>query len=134
MIEKKEIYESGEDYLEAILMLSQTLDRVRAIDIVHKLGYSKPSVSIAMKNLKAKGFVEVIRNTITLTPKGLEIAEKMYERHKWVSEFFKTLGVPEDSATSDGCKLEYHFRDDTFNTLKKYFSNTEKLKNYIDSY
>ena len=77
MIEKKEIYESGEDYLEAILMLSQTLDRVRAIDIVHKLGYSKPSVSIAMKNLKAKGFVEVIRNTITLTPKGLEIAEKI---------------------------------------------------------
>ena len=57
MIEKKEIYESGEDYLEAILMLSQTLDRVRAIDIVHKLGYSKPSVSIAKKNLKAKGFV-----------------------------------------------------------------------------
>ena len=75
--------------------------KVRAIDIVHKLGYSKPSVSIAMKNLKAKGFVEVIRNTITLTPKGLEIAEKMYERHKWVSEFFKTLGVPEDIATSD---------------------------------
>lgn len=134
MIEKKEIYESGEDYLEAILMLSQTLDRVRAIDIVHKLGYSKPSVSIAMKNLKAKGFVEVIRNTITLTPKGLEIAEKMYERHKWMSEFFKTLGVPEDIATSDACKLEHHFSDETFNTLKKYFSNTEKLKNYIDSY
>ena len=134
MIEKKEIYESGEDYLEAILMLSQTLDRVRAIDIVHKLGYSKPSVSIAMKNLKAKGFVEVIRNTITLTPKGLEIAEKMYERHKWVSEFFKTLGVLEDIATSDACKLEHHFSDETFNTLKKYFSNTEKLKNYIDSY
>lgn len=134
MIEKKEIYESGEDYLEAILMLSQTLDRVRAIDIVHKLGYSKPSVSIAMKNLKAKGFVEVIRNTITLTPKGLEIAEKMYGRHKWVSKFFKTLGVPEDIATSDACKLEHHFSDETFNTLKKYFSNTEKLKNYIDSY
>ena len=82
MIEKKEIYESGEDYLEAILMLSQTLDRVRAIDIVHKLGYSKPSVSITMKNLKAKGFMKVIKNTITLTPKKLKITKKMYERHK----------------------------------------------------
>ena len=113
------IYESAEDYLEAILMLRERLGMVRSIDVVNELGYSKPSVSVAMKKLRENGFVEMdTGGYITLTPAGEEIAERIYSRHRLLTEFFIRLGVPADVAAADACKVEHDLSEETFEKIK----------------
>ncbi|MCI8526220.1 MAG: metal-dependent transcriptional regulator [Oscillospiraceae bacterium] len=113
------IYESAEDYLEAILMLRERLGMVRSIDVVNELGYSKPSISVAMKKLRENGFVEMdTGGYITLTPAGEEIAERIYSRHRLLTEFFIRLGVPADVAAADACKVEHDLSEETFEKIK----------------
>lgn len=115
------LFESGEMYLETILVLSKDRERVRSIDIVESLQYSKPSVSKAMSRLKAEGYVNVSPSgSITLTENGLAIAEKIYERHQILTKILIHLGVQEEIAASDACKIEHDISDETFEALKKY--------------
>ena len=117
------IQESAENYLETILFLQKRLDKVRSIDIANELNYSKPSVSIAMKNLKQHGYIEIdIDGYIKLSNKGLEIAEKMYERHILLSSWLISLGVNQNTAEEDACKIEHIISEETFNALKKHIN------------
>ena len=98
------IHESAEDYLESILILHQRRGMVRSIDIVNALGYSKPSVSIAMKKLRESGYINMAADgSITLNESGLEIANRVYSRHKAVTKLFEILGVAPDQAAVDAC-------------------------------
>lgn len=115
------IQESGEMYLETILILSKKLDNVRSIDVVEYMGYSKPSVSRAIGLLKSGGFVLVDGNGfLTLTDIGLTYAEKIYERHTILSDILTRLGVSVDIATADACKIEHVISDETFEAIKKH--------------
>jgi Mn-dependent DtxR family transcriptional regulator len=115
------IHESAEDYLEAILMLKFQLGRVRSIDIVNHLGVTKPSVSRAMKLLENDGYIKREMNRyLELTPKGLEIAESMYERHKFLSYFLMAIGDDETTATNDACRIEHVISEQSFVNLKKF--------------
>ena len=115
------IHESAENYLETILMLSKSNPSVRSIDIAHELGYSKPSVSIAMKKLRESGLIVVDENGhIRLTEEGLSIAEEMYERHTLLTRYFTAIGVPEDIAAEDACKIEHALSEVTFEKLKEH--------------
>ena len=119
------LQESGEMYLETILILSQTGD-VRSIDVCDYMGYSKPSVSRAVGILKNGGYITVDRDGyITLTDEGRYIAERTYERHNVLTAFFKAIGVPDETASEDACKIEHDISDETFAALKKFIS--EKL-------
>ena len=114
------IQESAENYLETIFFLNKKLNQVRSIDIVNELNYSKPSVSIAMKNLKNNEYIEIDKNGfITLTQKGLDVAEKMYERHVLLSKWLISLGVNPDIATEDACKIEHVISSESFEAIKK---------------
>ena len=105
------IHESAENYLETILMLSKRLDVVRSIDIAADMRFSKPSVSIAMKNLRQEGFIEVQSGgSIVLTQSGLKIAERIYERHCVIARFLMQLGVEEPVAFEDACKIAVYAR------------------------
>lgn len=116
------IFESAENYLETIYMLSLEKPSVRAIDIVNDLGFSKPSVSIAMKQFRENGYIEVDGDGfITLTEKGLEIALRMYERHEIIARILMAIGVSREAAYTDSCKVEHHISDETFECLKKEF-------------
>ena len=116
--------ESSEDYLESILMLSEQLGKVRSIDIVYKLGYSKPSISIAMKKLREKGLVNMDQDGyITLTDEGLEIARHTYTRHKVLTSFFENIGVAPRTAEEDACKIEHDISEETFDRLKEFMSD-----------
>ncbi len=115
--------ESSEDYLEAILMLREQLGKVRSIDIVYKLGYSKPSISIAMKKLREKGLVNMDADGyITLTDEGLKIARHTYTRHKVLTSFFENIGVNPRTAEDDACKIEHDISEETFKRLREYMS------------
>ena len=118
-------YESKEDYLETILLLSNK-GNVRAIDIVNELHYSKPSVSIDMKKLKEEGLIEIINNNITLTSSGLEIASKVYERHEILTNALMSLGVNKETALIDACKIEHDLTEETFKAIKKYIETIKK--------
>ncbi|SFC41889.1 metal-dependent transcriptional regulator [Ruminococcus albus] len=123
------IQESAENYLESILMISERKGDVRSIDIVNELEFSKPSVSIAMKNLRENGYISVDKDGyITLTDKGMEIAEKMYERHKLFSKLFVSLGVSEATASKDACRVEHILSDETYAAIKKFI----KEKGLVD--
>lgn len=114
------INESAENYLESILMLSQKLDIVRSIDVARELGFSKPSVSVAMKNLRENGSITVAETgAITLTEKGLIIAERTYERHKLLSGWLISLGVAPDTAERDACMLEHDLSVESFEAIKR---------------
>jgi len=116
-----EIRESAEDYLEAILMLSERNVAVRSIDVAAQLGFSKPSVSIAMKKLRENGYVLMDGSGfITLTDSGREIAERTYEKHKLISKIFIQMGVPADVALEDACHIEHALSPETFEAIKKY--------------
>ncbi len=113
--------ESGEMYLETIYMLSKTNPGVRAIDVGEQMGYSKPSVSRAMRLLKDGGFISVAEEGfITLTEKGLAVAEKMYERHTLLTDFLVSLGVDRDVAVEDACKIEHDISEASFEAIKNY--------------
>ena len=113
--------ESGEMYLETIFTLSERLERVRSIDICKEMGYSKPSVSRAMSLLKKGGFVVADTDGyLTLTAAGEEVAEKMYQRHITLTNLLTRLGVSEETAVEDACKIEHHISDESFDAIKKF--------------
>lgn len=115
------VHESGEMYLEAILVLGKKSGFVRAIDVSEYLGYSKPSVSRAMGILKKGEYIVVDKDgSITLTEKGKQIAEKIYERHTVLSKLLMKLGVNEETATADACRLEHAISDESFQAIKNY--------------
>ena len=108
------IHESGENYLEQILMLSKTKDKVRAVDLCASLGYSRPTVSVMLRELRENGFVAVSREGgIALTASGLAVATRMYERHCVVSEVLMALGVSRETALEDACKMEHDLSEET---------------------
>ena len=109
------IHESAEDYLEAILILRERRGTVRSIDIVNELGYSKPSVSIAMKKLRENGYISMAPDgLITLNDSGMEIARRIYHRHRTLTELFALLGVSPQNAAADACKVEHDLSEETF--------------------
>ena len=115
------LLESGEDYLERILMLKEKHGNVRAIDITNSMNFSKPSVSIALHKLSENGYVVIQNNgAIELTEKGLEVATSVYERHKVISTLLMNLGVSEETALEDACKIEHDLSEETFNALKEH--------------
>ena len=115
------IHESGEMYLEAILVLSQKNGFVRSIDVSEYLGYSKPSVSRAMGLLKNGGFITVDKDgSIKLTEEGHAIAQKIYDRHTLLSALLVRLGVDPETASGDACRMEHAISDESFEALKKY--------------
>ncbi len=117
------IQESGEMYLETILILSKDKPDLHAIDISGYMGYSKPSVSRALGILKNEGMITVDDNQhIRLTQEGREIADKIYERHQVLSGFFEHIGVPHEIAIDDACKIEHVLHDETFSKFKKYIT------------
>ena len=114
------LLESGENYLESILVLSLKQKEIHAIDIVNYLGYSKPSVSIMLKKLKDSGYIIINEEShIFLTDKGLEIANKIYNRHKLLKDFLISIGVSEAVAEDDACKIEHDLSDETVEAIKK---------------
>lgn len=115
------LFESGEMYLETILILSQKLNAVRSIDVAEHMSYSKPSVSRAMSILKKGGYIEIdTLGHITLTESGKEVAERIYERHRILSEILMRLGVDEQTATDDACKMEHYISDTSFAAIKEH--------------
>lgn len=115
------IHESAEDYLERILILQKTNGRVISIDIANSMNYSKPSISRAMKNLKNSGYINIDESgVITLTDTGLQIASRIYERHLLLTQYFVNLGVSEEIAKSDACKIEHDLSDETFEAIKRH--------------
>ena len=121
------IHESAEDYLESILVLRERRGQVRSIDVVNELGYSKPSVSIAMKKLRESGYISMDTDgSITLNESGLEIDSRIYGRHKTITRFFVLLGVDPAVAAEDACKVEHDLSDETFSRLKEFVERTEQ--------
>ena len=121
------INESAENYLETILQLSKTLPVVRSVDIANELGFKKSSVSVAMKNLRQKEHITVTdAGFIYLTDSGKVIAEHVYEKHKLLKGWLCALGVPEDIATEDACKIEHVISDKSFEAIKKHVHDFSK--------
>ena len=123
------LQESGEMYLETILVLSKTHPTVRAIDVGEEMGFSKPSVSRALGILKADGYVVSDANGyLTLTDSGRSIAEKIYERHTLLTRYLRMLGVGAETAAEDACKMEHIISDESFNAIKNHVSDMEKMR------
>ena len=121
------IQESGEMYLESIYVLSKKGGLVRSVDVGEYLGYSKPSVSRAVGLLKKGGYVLMDKDgRLTLTDTGLETAKKIYDRHTLLSQVLIKLGVREEVATADACKLEHAISDESFEAIKNFVTNYEK--------
>ena len=115
------IHESAENYLETILVLSKTKSEVRSIDIANELGFSKPSVSVAMKNLRNSGCIVMDdHGHITLTEEGLKIANGVLERHTVISQLLIGLGVDKDIALEDACRMEHVVSQETFEAMRKH--------------
>ena len=126
-----EIHQSAEDYLECILKLSKEKPVVRSIDIAVEMNFSKPSISVAMKNLRTNGYIEMDKSGfITLTDAGLEIAENIYDRHQVLTEGLIALGVNRELAEKDACRIEHDLSPETFAVLREYIcSHIEKENN-----
>ena len=121
-----QVHESAENYLETILILSQRHPQVRSIDIVNELDFSKPSVSVAMKNLRQQGFITMDENGhIKLTSSGKKLAESVYERHTLVTDFLIKIGVNADIAAEDACRIEHVLSPETFAALKNYIAKNK---------
>ena len=121
------IHESAEDYLERILILHEQNDKVIALDIANSFGYSKASVSRAMKNLRENDYITVsVSGNIELTEKGIKVAKRIYERHQLLTEMFERIGVSKEIASKDACKIEHDLSEESWNQIKKYY--TDKLK------
>lgn len=120
------IKESAENYLETILVLKNKNGLVRSIDVATHLGFSKPSVSVAMKSFREEGYITVDQNgSIELTEKGMIIAEEMFERHNIIANALIAIGVEEETAYDDSCKIEHHISKQSFEKIKEYI---EKIK------
>jgi len=114
------LLESGENYLEAILILSNKQSEIHAIDIVNFLNFSKPSVSIMLKKLKDSGYISIDKNShIQLTIQGKNVAEKIYERHTYLTDFLIKIGVDSSTAEEDACKIEHDLSDKSFQAIKQ---------------
>ena len=112
------IQESAENYLETILILHQKNGQVRSVDIASHLNFSKPSVSVAMKNFRENGYIIMDKdNYITLTEEGMRIAQKVFNRHKVISKFLMQIGVNEEDAKNDACKIEHDISPSTFEAI-----------------
>lgn len=117
-----EMHESGENYLETILMLKERMGQVRSIDIANEMGFTKPSISVAMKKLRENGYIEVDEEGyITLKDDGYEIATRIYERHKTVAQLLMLLGVNEETALDDACRMEHDISEESYQSLKKHY-------------
>ena len=120
------IHQSAEDYLETILVLQEQSGQVRSIDIVNRLGYSKPSVSIAMKKLRESGFISMSPDgLITLNESGLEIARQVYSRHKVITKLFVLMGVSEEVAAEDACRVEHDLSPETVERIREFVRQNE---------
>jgi Mn-dependent DtxR family transcriptional regulator len=132
MKNSNDIGKSAEDYLESMIILKEKNGYVRSIDIAGFLGVTKPSVSNAMKRLREEGYIEMDRSgLITVTEKGMGIAEKIYDRHKKLTDFFVTLGVDPEIAEDDACRIEHDLSDETFDAICRHidtFGNKSKKK------
>ena len=132
MRNSSDVGKSAEDYLESMVILKEKNGYIRSVDIAEFLGVTKPSVSNAMKRLREEGYIEMNRSGfITLTEKGMEIADKIYTRHKKLTDFFITLGVDPDVAEDDACKIEHDISDETFDAICSHidkFSKPNKTK------
>ena len=118
-----QLQESGEMYLETILILSEENPHVRSIDVCEYMGFSKPSVSRAIGLLRNGGYVNVDSDGfLTLTEDGREVAVKMYDRHRLLTKVLMSLGVSEEIASADACKIEHHLSDESFEALKNYLN------------
>ena len=116
-----QIRESAEDYLEAILKLKEQRGLVRSIDIVNEMGYTKPSISVAMKRLRESGYITMDGDGyIALTEAGMKIARRIYTRHKLLTKFLVSLGVGEKTAAEDACKMEHDLSDETFEKMREH--------------
>lgn len=123
------VQESAEMYLKTILILEKRIGIVRAIDIAREMQFSRPTVSQQIKNLTANGYLEVDnKKQIFLSPKGREIAEETYYRHNGLVDFFIWIGVSEDTALEDACRIEHYISQETFNRMREYFDNCRNLK------
>lgn len=123
-----QIKESAENYLETILIINNKKGYCRSIDICNEMGFSKPSVSVYMKNLREDNYISVDNSgNITLTDKGLEIAEKIYDRHNVIAGFLMQLGTSEENAYKDSCKIEHDISEESFQLIKaQYIKNLKK--------
>lgn len=116
--------ESVEDYLETIYILSSRLPVVRSIDIATEMNFSKPSISVAMKNLKSKNYIAISHEGyISLTPDGLEIAQTIYERHTLFTDWLVSLGIDAKTAAQDACKMEHDISPESFEAIKTFIAN-----------
>ena len=121
-----EIQESGEMYLETILILSNQKANVRSIDVANYMNYSKPSISRGIGILKDNGYVTVDDGGfLHLTESGRAIAEKIYERHRVLSAFFESIGISEDTASADACRIEHVISDETFSAIKRFIDDNK---------
>lgn len=121
------IKESAENYLETILILHNKKGYVRSIDVANELSVTKPSVSVAMKKFREDGYITVDKEgLITLTEKGYDIANRMYERHHIIAKILMLLGVSESVAYEDSCKIEHHISDESFDRIKEFLIKNEK--------
>lgn len=124
-----QIKESAENYLEAILVLKKEKSQIRSIDIVRHLEFTKPSVSRAVNLLKTNGYITIDKEGwIELTDTGMEIAQKVYERHSFVSAWLTAIGVPAEVAAEDACRIEHALSDITFEKVKEFVRNVERSK------
>ena len=120
------IHESGEMYLETIYVLLEKNGHVRSVDVAEHMSYSKPSISRAMGLLKNGGFIEIEKDgSISLTPEGIKVAKKIYERHTLLSRLLITLGVSPETAAEDACKLEHAISDESFEAIKAHIQAYE---------
>lgn len=123
-----QVRQSAEDYFETIYMLKRKNGSVRAIDVVNELGFSKPTVSVAMKKFRENGFVTVDEaGQIELTEAGLAIAKKTFEKHTVISEMLIMLGVPEEIALEDACRMEHGLSDESFAAMKEHLNKAREM-------
>lgn len=119
-----EIHESAEDYLETILVLTEKVGNVRSVDVSNEMGFKKSSVSVAMKNLRSTGHIVVDENGyIRLTPLGKEVADMIYERHKFFSTWLISLGVNKETALEDACRIEHVISKESFAAMKEFLNS-----------
>lgn len=124
-----QLHESSEDYLEAIYVLGERQDKVRAVDVCKEMGFAKSTVSVALKKLKENDYIRIWEDgKIELTESGREVAEKIYERHVILAKLFMLLGVEEETAYRDSCLMEHDISESTFAALKKLYLEEKKRR------